>query len=153
MKIKKVLITIGVLLAGTLFVIPGLSLESTLKNQDLQTASTINPSLASNDSPVLQIQDITGGFGVHGYIHNLGSGNATNVSWSIVFNGGFVLFGRQTSDLIPGVDNETAVLISSGWVFGFGRPTVTFTVTCDEGSSASVNVTGTLLAFFYVGVK
>jgi hypothetical protein len=51
-----------------------------LKEQDLQTTNAINAPSTSQDPLILQIQDIREGFGVTAHIHNIGTGNATNVS-------------------------------------------------------------------------
>jgi len=153
MKIKKISIWIGILLLSALLITPGLSLGNVAQEPDLPAAKSTKILSTSQDQPLLEIQDIKGGIDVHAYIHNNGTANTTNVSWTIVFNGGIILFGRQSSDTIPGIDAGTGILISSGWVFGFGRSTATITVTCDEGASASANVTGTMIAFFFLGVK
>jgi hypothetical protein len=152
MKGKKVAIWIGILLLCVLLISPGLSVGNKLNNDVINT-HPLKEAVVSQDPPVLEIQDIKGGIGVSAYLHNVGTGNATNVSWNIVFNGGLILFGRQSPDTIPGIDTGTAVFISSGFVFGFGRCTITFTATCSQGVSTSTNATGTVLGFFVLGVK
>ncbi len=147
MRGKHISLWIGVLSIGILLLAPGLSAGNMVNIASLPKASSVS------QNPTLEIQDIKGGIGVDAYIHNNGTANATNVSWNIVFNGGLILFGRQSPDTIPGIEVGTAVLISSGYVFGIGRCTITITATCDQGATAHANATGIVLGFFVIGVK
>ncbi len=70
--------------------------------------------------------NITGGVCIKISVSNLGSFNLTNVSWRIILDGGWVLLGKQKSgetDIKAGSEITLSML-----VFGFGKPTITFTI-------------------------
>ncbi len=86
-----------------------------------------------DDSPRLEIDEITGGFGsVTVQITNTGAGDAVNVNWSISLQGGLVLLGRQTTGtllkVVPGFSPE----IHTGFLFGLGKVTIAVSVGTTE---------------------
>jgi hypothetical protein len=105
----------------------------------------------SAPEPELEIGEVSGGFGVSAVIANNGDGDATDVEWSIGFDGGIVIPKQKTgtiSILEPGYD-ETASAI----VFGLGKPTITISVECAEGSSDERTTSGFVLLFFVLNVQ
>jgi len=84
---------------------------------------------------------ITGGFGMKVHVKNLDTVNLMNISWNLSLNGGFVLSGRQKSGETDINAGEEITLHSL--VFGFGKPTITFTI-----SSTQKIVQGSLFLFF-----
>lgn len=92
-----------------------------------------------------------GGFGVTITVTNIGDAPATNVSWSITCDSGFVIppinFGILPT-IMPGAKVSGKMLI-----FGFGKTTMLATATSDEGASANNTKQAKLLLFFVFGVK
>jgi len=70
--------------------------------------------------PVLEISNITGGFGVHATLKNVGSTKSRDVNWRIIFTGGIILYpvGRETNGTIDAIEPGDEVIINSP-VFGF----------------------------------
>jgi hypothetical protein len=82
------------------------------------------------DSPVVEIGEITGGFGsVTAQIKNAGGGDAVNVAWSISLQGGLVLLGRQTTGAILKILPGFTPQVQTVFLFGLGK--VTINVTAD----------------------
>jgi hypothetical protein len=100
---------------------------------------------------VLEIGIIKGGFGVTSTIKNTGFANATNVSWSIKFDGNLVFPKGKTGniDTIVAGEQKTVKAI----VFGIGKTTILVTATCDEGATAELSKTAFVLGPFVIGVK
>jgi len=100
--------------------------------------------------PKLDIE-IKGGFGVTVTILNVGNAPATNVSWNITFDSGFV-FPTLKYGMIPAISAGGRAPIHV-LVFGFGKKTVTVSVICEEGMSVKKIANASLLLFFVIGVK
>ncbi len=79
--------------------------------------------------PNLQIS-ITGGFGIKIRIKNLDLTNITNSSWNLSLDGGILLFGKQKAGVVN-IDAGDEITLNS-LVFGFGTPTITFTIAASE---------------------
>ena len=94
------------------------------------------------ESANLQIEVISGGFGVSAFIRNNGNENATNVSWDISIEGGITLFGKNKQGTISIIYQDKSVMVKSPIVFGFGKTVVTVSAESAEGSNAyeSMNV-------------
>ncbi|HUS99777.1 MAG TPA: M28 family peptidase [Candidatus Thermoplasmatota archaeon] len=77
-------------------------------------------------APFIEIGEVTGGFGIHVEIKNIGNADALNVDWKITLQG-FVFFGRESSGsfvkIVPGF-TPTA---STGFIFGIGPVGITIT--------------------------
>jgi len=101
-------------------------------------------------APKLDIE-IKGGFGVTVTIVNDGDAPATNVSWSITFDSGFV-FPALKNGMIPTISAGGQAPIQV-LVFGFGKTTFTVSVMCDEGISVKKIAHASLLLIFVIGVK
>ena len=105
--------------------------------------------------PSLQISSITGSKGtVTAVIENTGNGDATNISWTIAMNGGFLLKGKSTPGSIPSILIGASATATSEKVLGFGEVSITVTANCVENTTA---VTGTasgfVFLFWIIGVK
>ena len=79
--------------------------------------------------PALSIESISGGFGVTATVSNTGSEDASNVDWTISFDGGVFVGKEKTGTVTVPAGGEATV--KTGFIFGFGKTT------------ASVNVGGT----------
>jgi hypothetical protein len=84
--------------------------------------------------PLIEIGEITGGFGVNAVIKNIGAVEAENVDWSIKL-GGLVLFGREKTGTFVKVVPGFEPIASTGLVFGIGP--ITITVTADEAEKTA----------------
>jgi hypothetical protein len=99
-------------------------------------------------NPIIEITDIAGGFGVSVVIENTGTGDATDVQWSIDVEGGLVLLGGHTEGIIPILIAGDNISIKTGFVLGLGS--VTITASADEVSSTA---TGTIIGPFVLNVS
>jgi hypothetical protein len=99
----------------------------------------------------LEIGIIKGGFGVTSTIKNTGLATATNVSWSMKFDGSLVFPKEKigTIDTIVAGEQKTAKAI----IFGIGKTTILVTATCDEGATAELSKTAFVFGPFVIGVK
>ena len=78
--------------------------------------------------PVADIQTISGGFRVTAVIENFGTGEATDVEWSITVKGGGFIIGGDNSGSIPIMLPGDSVTVKSSFLFGIGVPVVNVTV-------------------------
>ena len=100
--------------------------------------------------PVLDIT-IKGGVGINAAIKNTGTATATNVSWTVFCDGGFII-PRQMTGKINSIDVEKTYSLRP-LIFGLGRSTITVTVVADDGVNAEGVVNGFFLMLIVVGVK
>jgi|GEM_PF-2620410 len=94
---------------------------------------------------------VEGGKGISAFISNTGYAPATNLSWSITINGGFIFKGKETTGMIETIAiDETATITSMPKGIGLGiflpTPTITIEASCTEG--VSVNKTIPAKIFF-----
>jgi len=106
--------------------------------------------LETGPSPVLVIEDISGGLGVSANIKNIGDAPATNVVWTIDATG-TVFVGKSATGTIGSIPAGGSESISS-FLIGFGGVDIDFGAVCDEGASASASAAGNLLLFFLTGI-
>jgi nitroreductase len=100
--------------------------------------------------PVLELE-IKGGLGITATVTNTGTADATNISWELAFEGGFVIPAQKTGtipELLVGQQNTI-----HPWVLGLGKKTITMSLTADGGVTAEKIATGFFLMFIVVGVK
>jgi len=76
---------------------------------------------------ILNVESISGGFGVSASVSNTGSVAGEQVSWSIDLSG-LVFLGAETTGTIAILEPGDTDTISSGLVFGLGPSTITVTV-------------------------
>jgi hypothetical protein len=102
-------------------------------------------------SQELQIGTISGGLGVKAVISNNGTLAATNVTWQIQVTGG--LLGR-INKVVNGTFTSLGIgaseTVAAGLFLGFGKITVTVTVSCAEGSADEKALEGKQLIFWTV---
>ena len=106
-------------------------------------------------TPSLQIGSITASTGViNAEIKNNGDGNATNVSWTIGLNGGFLLFGKSTTGSSPSILAGAQMTAVSNKILGIGQVTITVTATCTENTTTVIGTaSGFVFLFWVLGIK
>ena len=97
-------------------------------------------------APVINIEEIKGGFGVKATVTNTGGGDAENVEWTITFDGP-VFIGKEKSGTVT-VPAGGTVTISSGLILGIGPATVTVDV-----GGATKTASGFVLGPLVLGMK
>lgn len=98
--------------------------------------------------PNIEITEIIGGFGVSAVIENTGTGDATNVQWSLDLEGGLILVGGHNNGTISTLTAGTSETVKIPFVFGLGG--VTIAATAD---GATKTAAGTVLLFLITGVQ
>jgi hypothetical protein len=98
-------------------------------------------------NPIIEINDIEGGFGISVVIENSGTGDAIDLQWSIDLEGALVIIGGHKEDTIPTLLAGDNISITTGFVFGLGS--VTITVSANEVSKTA---TGTIIGPFVINV-
>jgi hypothetical protein len=73
----------------------------------------------------VNVELVTGGFGISADIRNNGNENDTNVHWSISFDGKFVILDGYKEGIIPVLLADESKRVKSGFIFGFGDSTIT----------------------------
>lgn len=69
--------------------------------------------------PIIEIGEITGGFGVHAEIKNTGNNDAMNVEWKITLNG-LVFFGKEKTGTFTKILPDFKPTAQTGLIFGIG---------------------------------
>ena len=104
------------------------------------------PHLIHIIKPILEVRTFTGGLLKTTIpIRNTGNANATDISWTITLEGGFILFGKETTGTISDLPAGEVTTISSGPIIGFGETRVYVTAEEPRGSSNSRNQGATVL--------
>jgi hypothetical protein len=98
--------------------------------------------------PIVNVVDISGGFGVSATVENTGTADAENVPWSITIEGGLMLIGAETIGEIPTLAVDSSEDITTGLILGFGQ--VDITVTAGESQQTA---SGTVILPFVLGVE
>jgi hypothetical protein len=123
---------------------------------DNHSASTGGPiwqfTTVEESAPDIEIESITGGFGVNAGIKNIGTVNATNVNVKFTVAGGLILLppGGTKIVAIGTIGGAGGTGTAKLFVFGFGKPTITVDVTCDEGATANATYNPKLVFLFFV---
>jgi subtilisin family serine protease len=101
--------------------------------------------------PVLDVGVLAGGALKAGAnVWNRGAVEATNVSYRISLDGGFILLGKETTGTIPKINPGEFVAVSSSPIIGFGKTRVLVEV--DIPVSTDFREQGATMLFFYVYV-
>jgi len=103
-------------------------------------------------SPRLQIEEIKGGIGLKAVIKNTGNATATNVTWSVIIYGGFILSVKNKAGTIPSIIVNESIPIRS-IIIGFGIPSITIKASCNDNIKTYKRATGFIFLFFMFGVK
>jgi len=77
----------------------------------------------------------SGFFGVTGVIKNNGGAIAKNVNYTITLDGGFILTGKHSNDLIDSIAAGDEVTFKSNFIIGFGETQITVTANEPFGST------------------
>jgi glucose/arabinose dehydrogenase len=115
------------------------------------TGTVLSPGeeTTSWSNPRIQVEVITGGFGISAMIRNQGNANLTNITWQIILDGGLVLLGKKTLGTIPLLRPNSAKTIQVPLVLGFGKPTINVSTQASEGDAATktnrAHLTGVLV--------
>jgi hypothetical protein len=111
-----------------------------------------NPDLGMTpvgDVPIIEIGDISGGFGkIQTSASNIGTAEATDVTWSISVKGGILQLLNSTSDgyiETLGID-ESVTIQTQGLLFGLGKIEITVTVYSSVKTQQGV-IIGPLILF------
>ncbi len=114
---------------------------------DTSTATIIEP------PPLLEIGEITGGFGIKSLVKNTGEGDATNVDWTIELDGNLIFIGKLTTETEPTIASGAEVDIKAGFIFGIGKTNIKVSATCDEGNFVEKTSSAFVFGPFVLGVK
>ncbi|GAG73210.1 unnamed protein product, partial [marine sediment metagenome] len=83
-------------------------------------------------------------------IKNIGDADCTNVKWSITFDGGIILIGKESSGIIICIPPGENVTVSFGLILGFGKTVITISVESAEGCSVSNEKDAFIFLFFII---
>jgi hypothetical protein len=117
------------------------------------TATNTTTATITEPQPVLEIGNITGGFGVKASVKNTGDGPATNVDWTITLDGKLIFLGKSSTDTIATIAAGAEEPIKAGFILGIGKTNIVVSATCDEGVTAEKTATAFVLGPFVLGVK
>jgi hypothetical protein len=95
---------------------------------------------------------VQGGLGATATITNTGNVDATNCVAHFSISGGFILSpsGGLKEVTVGTIAADGGTGTAKTTIIGFGKPTITIDVTCDEGITASTTYTPKFLFFFFV---
>ena len=116
-------------------------------NLGLQTDWSDPLTIDIASGPHLEIESISGGFGITAIIVNSGVVDAIDVNWTITLQG-LVFFGQQQTGTIAKIMPGFSPSISSGFIFGFGSVDITVTA-----ADAEKTATGFVLGPFVLNVR
>jgi len=80
--------------------------------------------------PFIDIGEITGGFGLHAELKNIGVIDATEVQWNISFQG-LVFIGKEKTGSVEKIAPGSFSTVKTGFIFGIGKADVTITATAE----------------------
>ncbi len=107
------------------------SIQAKAKNTYGTESVWSEPLLITILAPELEVGMTRGGFlGVKGVIKNIGNGIANDVNWSITLNGGFILFGKESTGSIESIPVGGEISFKSNLIIGLGK--TEFLVTGEE---------------------
>ncbi len=85
--------------------------------------------MTSLSNPRIQVEVITGGFGISAVIQNQGDEKLTEITWQIILDGSIVILGKKTEGIISELRPGKSETIKVPLVFGFGKTTITVLAT------------------------
>jgi hypothetical protein len=107
---------------------------------------------AVSEKPNLVVKSIKEFFGLNVVLQNNGAAYATNITWTINIQGGFVL-DRNHTNMLYGLNPGKETMFGTEPIIGLGRVTIHVLVTCEEGVSTEKTVTGFVLLFLVIGIQ
>jgi len=90
--------------------------------------------------------EIVGGIGVTATITNTGEEDIADLEWSMILEGGLIIFGKEKSGTVDIAAGES--VNAKSFVFGIGKPTITVKAGCAEKIT-----TGMVILIFFLGVQ
>jgi len=118
-----------------------ITLTVTDANSTIATGTTTATITEPQEEPEIVIDSISDGFGVKAMIKNIGTGDATGVSWTIALDGKLVFIGKEKTGTID-ISAGKSLTIKS-FVFGFGTTNINITV-----DTATKSATGNVFLIF-----
>ncbi|UCF12823.1 MAG: PKD domain-containing protein [Thermoplasmatales archaeon] len=116
---------------------------------DSEWSNSLLVTIEAPAQPFLEIEEIKGGFGkISAVVKNIGTYEATSVDWSISLDGGLLFSNGENSGQIGSIPMGGEETVSSKFIFGFGRITVTVTALCAEEASDVQSRDGFVFLFF-----
>jgi hypothetical protein len=101
--------------------------------------------------PAFNIDDISGNIGVMVTFSNVGEGSATDTEYDLQVSGGFLnRIDKTVSNTIDMMESGESLSIRSGLLFGLGKITINFSVSCTEGASKEITVEGNQFIIFTI---
>jgi len=101
---------------------------------------------------LFEIKSISGGlFKIKSTIKNNDFFGITDVQWSIFLDGGFILIGRNTTEVITSIPGGGETEINSNLIIGFGSTTVR--VTAEVPGSSTTTTRGGFVFLFFIKVN
>ena len=85
---------------------------------------------------------MTGGFGVHAMITNIGDAPAKDLTWEIELEGEYIITNNGPIPpwpVIPELPAGESIIVDSwrnSFIFGFGDVEITISAYCQDGSTA-----------------
>lgn len=99
----------------------------------------------SSDEPIIIVSSISGGFGVKAVIRNIGTGDATGVSWTMGLDGNMIFIGKSKTGTVDLAAGQSYTI--TNFILGFGATNINVTA-----ADASKTATAKVLLFFVTGV-
>ncbi len=107
-----------------------------------------DPLITNIYEELLEVKLISGGlFKVKSTIKNNDFSEINNVDWEIIFDGGFILTGRETTGTITNIPGDEETNLNSNPIIGFGATKVRVSVDFLEGSDTREQ-SGYIFLFF-----
>jgi len=95
-----------------------------------------------------------GGLGASFTVKNIGNYTAWDVILDVTISGGFVFVGKQFSLFISELPPNQEITLKPGFlVLGFGKVTISITLSAANVKEMTSTKTGMLLLFFLIGIK
>lgn len=98
-------------------------------------------------APVIEIESVSGGFGISAVVKNTGTADASDIDWGITCEGG-VFVGSEKTGTIDHLSPGQSTTIKTGFIFGIGNTAVNFKV-----GAISKESTGKILLCFVLGLS
>ena len=111
------------------------------------TSDWSDPLLVEVHEPLLEIDSITGGFGVFITLKNAGEEYLKVIGWNITLNGGLILLGKYRIGLVPSLPVGESETVKS-FVLGLGKTTIKVHAWSSQGATAEKSAPAFILGPF-----